>query len=119
MAERVNLCKVSPDLRDRIDDVKSDESWPDFMEKVADVFENGVIVKTERIGGRVSQTRLEPGETHQTVGETLSVSVAFAENEYECERCGDDYPLTEVIVSDGGERVVCGGCLDVEDRIIE
>jgi len=119
MSDRVNLCKVSPELRDRIDDAKGDENWPDFMKQVADVFERGVIVKTERMGGRVSQTRLEPGETYQMVGETVAVSVAFAEDEYECEKCHDEYPLRQVIVSNDGERVVCAECSGVQDRIIE
>lgn len=117
MAERVNLCKVSEDLRDRIKEAKGDDSWPDFMETVAEVFENGVVVKTEHMGGRVSQKRLEPGEKHETVGETVAVRVAFAEEQYECERCEEDYSLSKVMLFDDGERTICSDCLNVEERI--
>lgn len=119
MSDRVNLCKVSPELKGRLNDVKGDDNWPDFMDTVAEVFEQGVIVKTERMGGHVSKTRLQPGEKHETVGETLAVSVSYAEDKYECDRCGDEFPLSQVLIFDDGDRVVHSGCLDVKDRIIE
>jgi DNA-directed RNA polymerase subunit RPC12/RpoP len=37
---------------------------------------------------------------------------------YTCDECGDEYRLAEVIVRDGGDRVVCGDCSTPGDRIV-
>ena len=51
---RKNLCKVSPELKQRLDDQRDGQSWPDFMDDVATLLETGVLVKTERYGQGVN-----------------------------------------------------------------
>lgn len=41
------------------------------------------------------------------------------DEEYTCDECGRRFPLTQVQLTNDGERAVCGSCLAVEDRIID
>lgn len=40
------------------------------------------------------------------------------DEQYECDECGHEFPLTQVQITNDGERTVCAGCQTVEDRII-
>lgn len=119
MRKRVNLCKVSPELRDRCDDLRGEKSWPTFIEDVADALERGVSVDVERLGQGRATTELAPGERMEAVSETMAVTVSFAADVYTCDECERDFPISKVLVLDGGDRVVCGDCMTVEDRIVE
>lgn len=120
---RVNLCKVPRSLRGRLDAVKGEKNWPEFQEEVADLYESGIAVKIDRVGNDPEMRHVDIGETTTVVGDLLTVTISPGENHYECDECGEEYPLKRVLVKenrDGGiERVVCSGCIGVEDRITE
>lgn len=50
-------------------------------------------------------------------GKTVRIAYATVD-EYTCDDCDDEYPLSEVFITKGGDRVVCAGCAGVDDRII-
>jgi len=123
MSGRTNLCKVSRDLKARLDAVKGDQQWPDFHREVADLYEKGVAVKIERVGNEPELQHVDIGDTTTVVGDLLTVTISPGAEHYECDECGNEFPLKEVLVKenrDGGlKRVVCSDCLDIADRFTE
>lgn len=55
-------------------------------------------------------------------GDRVEVALVGSESSgFECDDCGEDHDITEVLVLNRGtndERVVCADCSGVEDRIV-
>lgn len=116
MSDRTNLCKVSPETKERLNELRGEAKWSEFMEAVADLYEAGVQLKIERYGREASTRHVDIGDTTTVVGDQLVVTVSPGEETFECDECGDEYPLQSVLISD--DRTVCGDCVSAEDRII-
>lgn len=40
------------------------------------------------------------------------------DEQHVCDECGRAFPLTQVLITNGGERTICDSCQTVEDRFI-
>jgi len=113
---RKNLCKVSPETKTRLNELRGEKSWGEFMREVATLYEEGVQLKIERYGHGTSTQRVDIGDSTTVLSDLMAVTVSPGEQMFECEECGDEYALQSVLISD--DRIVCGECITAEDRII-
>lgn len=116
MSDRVNLCKVSPELRERLSEIKGDQTWPNFQEEVADHFERGIDIDIEYADGRSETRTVDLGESTDIITNFVSISIKTGDHGYECDDCERTLPLGQIIVN--GNRTVCIECSTAEDRII-
>lgn len=69
--------------------------------------------------GRVTIPKDVREQWNATSGDRLDVAVVGTDAPgYVCDECNEAYDLPEVLVLEGGERVVCANCSGVEDRIV-
>jgi predicted nucleic acid-binding Zn ribbon protein len=41
------------------------------------------------------------------------------DEQYTCDECGRRFPLTQVQITNGGERTICASCQPIEERVFE